>query len=233
MPEITPKGRQRLDLIIASADNMIRQYGYEDMTLRLLAQELGISRGHLGHYFKEKKDLLFVLTDVTLKNLWTASESLCMAWHDPYATYAFAVHWFFLICVHINDIKRVIFQSLKHWDIQREFSRRFAQCFIDLLKRSQADFDEQNILTSIQVSFAAHFNYVYNNEAAFTEEISIEGSNVHLEILFLLQKLSSQKAKQTNDLALGMIQTLSVERLVKPFTYTYSWYEIENNPFVV
>lgn len=233
MPEITPKGRQRLDLIIASADNMIRQYGYEDMTLRMLAQELGISRGHLGHYFKEKKDLLFVLTDVTLKNLWTGSEALGMEWNDPYATYAFANHWFFLLCTRLEDIKRVTFETLKHWDIQREFSRRFAMCFIDLLKRHNIKVDYDDFLTSVQVSFAAQFNYVYNNEANFSDLISIEGSKVHIEILCMLQKLGSKRAKEINNLALEKIQSLSVDRLVKPFTYTYKWYEIENHPFVV
>jgi AcrR family transcriptional regulator len=232
MSELTEKGKQRRDIIIAAGDKLLRQYGYEETTLRMLAQDVGISRGHLGHYFKEKKDLLFVLTDVTLKNLWYGSDRLCSEWNDPYITYAFAVHWFFLLCVRLGDIKRVIFQALKHWEIQREFSQRFAQKFIKLLEKYGNDFDHEKIAVSVQMAFAAEFNYICEYEERFSDSLSTEGSDLHINILFMLLSLNGS-SQATNNLVHERINLLTIERLIIPFTYTYQWYEIDNNPFIV
>lgn len=231
---LTVKGRERRDKIIAVADILVRQYGYEDMTLRMLAQEAGISRGHLGHYFSEKKDLLLVLTDAMLKNLWIGSEEFCKDRKDPFFTYAFAVHWFFLTCSRLEDIKRITFQSLKYPDIQQEFSSRFAAIFCELLKRSGIEIEFDSLLTAVQMSFAAQFcNVCKYDDSSYSDECSFQTSDKHIEILFLLLKLDVQKASETNEAVRACINQYTIDRLVEPFRYTYKWYEIDNNSFII
>ena len=233
MPDLTEKGKLRRDQIIASADHLLRTYGYEDMTLRMLAQEVGISRGHLGHYFKEKKDLLFELTEVTINNLWTGSIELCSEWNNPYITYAFAVHWFFLICSELSDIKKIMFQALKHWDIQRAFSQMFVDHFIQFLQKNKNDFDIEKLEIFVQMSFAAQFNYICCYENTLTDDVSAVGSDLHIQTLFMLLGFQQDESERINKLVRSRIIDLSVKRLLVPFQYDYNWYRVANHQFRV
>lgn len=233
MPDLTEKGKIKRDAIVAAADALLRQHGYEQMTLRMLANEVGISRGHLGHYFKEKKDLLFELTEVAIENLWHGAVELGKEWDDPYVVYSFAVHWFFLVCANLPDIRRIMYESLKYWDIQRAFSQLFAVRFQEILGEEHRPALLEDFLIHVHMSFAAQFNYICCYEDVVSDENALQGSDLHIRILFLLSGLSDADAERANALAKEKIASVTKQRLLAPFQHDYRWYQMEEHLFSV
>jgi AcrR family transcriptional regulator len=56
MPKIVDRDQQREDLLVASFD-LFADHGYAAITMRQLAQGLGVSTGTLYHYFEGKDDI--------------------------------------------------------------------------------------------------------------------------------------------------------------------------------
>src|SRR5713101_650453 len=54
----TPKGEQTKALILNSALNLLRDRGYEQTTMRAIAEKAGVSLGNAYHYFGSKDHLI-------------------------------------------------------------------------------------------------------------------------------------------------------------------------------
>src|SRR6266478_3195943 len=57
-PTKTPKGEQTKALILDSALQLLQERGYEQTTMRLIAQQAGVSLGNAYHYFSSKEHLI-------------------------------------------------------------------------------------------------------------------------------------------------------------------------------
>lgn len=61
----TPKGQARADAILVAAKQLLTEHGYGEMTMRQVADKVGISLSNVQHYFPSREDLLkAVLTSV-------------------------------------------------------------------------------------------------------------------------------------------------------------------------
>jgi len=54
----TPKGEQTRALILNTALDLLREYGYEKTTMRAIADRAGVSLGNAYHYFSSKEHLI-------------------------------------------------------------------------------------------------------------------------------------------------------------------------------
>ena len=54
----TPKGDQTKALILETALDMFREHGYEQTTMRVIAQKAGVSLGNAYYYFHSKEHLI-------------------------------------------------------------------------------------------------------------------------------------------------------------------------------
>ena len=233
MATLTAKGLERRGEILAAADELFRELGYENTTLRMIAKQVHISCGHLEHYFGEKKDLIYALIDTMIGNIWEQSKSICSEWEDdPFVTYAFAVHWLFLICSHLQDVRHITFEYMKNLDNQLAFSERFARYYIDSL-----DFDEDSkarIRTMVNMAFAAQLCSLHQyDDQSFSDEIAQRSSDEHVRIMCLLQHKDLDEADRISSLVYEKIDEFTIEKLTKPFSKTYRWYVIENHPFKI
>ncbi len=231
MATLTAKGLERRNDILAAADELFRKNGYENTTLRMIAQEVHISCGHLEHYFKEKKDLIYNLSEILIQNIWDTSILICRDWEDdPYVIYAFAVHWLFLVCSHLPDVRHITFEYVKYLDNQLAFSERFARHFIEILDSDETD--TARIQTAVNMSFSAQLCCLQRyNDQSFSDEIARQTSYDHIRILFLLLGHSTERAEQISLLVCEKIDSYTIERLTKPFSKTYRWYQIEGHSF--
>ena len=57
-PTKTPKGEQTKALILDSALQLLQERGYEQTTMRAIAQQAGVSLGNAYHYFNSKEHLI-------------------------------------------------------------------------------------------------------------------------------------------------------------------------------
>lgn len=60
---VSPKGKQRLESIIKTAKSVLALEGYENFTLRKIAQKANISLAAIQHYFSSKEMLLNAVID--------------------------------------------------------------------------------------------------------------------------------------------------------------------------
>ena len=63
MNEKIKKSELRRNEILSVAQNMFYQHGYENTSINMIIDALGISKGAFYHYFKSKEDLLDQLAD--------------------------------------------------------------------------------------------------------------------------------------------------------------------------
>ena len=66
----------------ARALELIVRHGFEALTMRQLAEAVGIQVGGLYHYFPDKQALLFALIDTHLRDLLTLADAT-IGWADP------------------------------------------------------------------------------------------------------------------------------------------------------
>ena len=234
MAVLTVKGLQRQKEILAAADELFREYGYENTTLRMIAQEVGISCGHLEHYFKEKKDLLNALAELMIKNLWDIGTEVCRELgEDSYIRYAFAVHLLFQICSYLPDIKKITLEYVKHHDNQLDFSGLFGEQFLKRFGDEPVDDTAAaRIRTAVNMAFAAQICCVQLiDDESFTSEVANRTSADHIRILFLLLKKDLDEAERISKAVSEKIKEFTTARLAVPFTKTYRWYVIEENNF--
>lgn len=57
-PGRTTKGEQTRALILRTALDLFRERGYEETTMRLIAQEAGVAPGNIYYYFRSKEHLI-------------------------------------------------------------------------------------------------------------------------------------------------------------------------------
>lgn len=233
MATLTAKGLERRGEILAAADDLFRELGYEKTTMRMIAQQVHISCGHLEHYFGEKKNLIYELSETMIGNIWEKSKDICKEWEDdPFITYAFAVHWLFLICSHLPDLRRITFEYMKNLDNQLAFSNRFAEHYIDSLELDEDS--KPHICTAVNMAFAAQLCYLHQyDDQSFSDEIARKTSDEHVRIMCLLQHKDSEEADRISALVCDKIDGFTVEKLTKPFSKTYRWYVTENHPFKI
>ncbi len=231
MAKLTAKGLERRSEILAAADDYFREFGYEGTSLRMIAQQVNISCGHLEHYFGEKKDIIYELSDTMISNIWESSIDICRDWKDdPFIAYAFAVHWLFQICSHLPDIRLIMFEYLKNIDNHLVFSNRFADRYIGILDTDEADPDQ--IRTAVNMAFAAQISCLNQyDDRSFTDAVARRTSEEHIRIMCLLQHKEIEEAERISKLVWDTINEYTIERLIRPFTKTYRWYVIENHPF--
>lgn len=58
-----PEGKMK---IIDAAKKVIHQFGVQGATMRLVAEEAGVSTGAIYHYFASKEDILYAVMDLNL-----------------------------------------------------------------------------------------------------------------------------------------------------------------------
>lgn len=230
----TAKGEEKRNEILAIADEMFRKNGYDQTTLRMIAGKAGISTGHLVHYFSEKKQIMYALSDLMIRNIWDNTEVICLEWaEDPFILYSFAVHWHFLICSHLEDIRIVMEEFERDFENQRAFSERFADRFIQFLEKRGMKYDRKTIRTAICMAFAAHVCYLSMDDKPYNDEVAMETSDNHILMFYMQAGKTRKAAEKANLLAKQKIETFTVERIVKPFSLTYRDYVLDGKSFVV
>ncbi len=100
-----------------AAVNLIARHGFDAVTMRQLAGEVGVQAAALYRYFPTKEDLLFRLMDDHMRALIAAWEAACPASRDPLArlTAFIANHIRFHIeRRHATHVSNMELRSLNH-----------------------------------------------------------------------------------------------------------------------
>lgn len=189
----------------------------------MLAEETGISRGHLGHYFKEKKDILFSLLDATIIYICKKSSAVCCEDSNPLTTYGLAVSWFCIVCAELKDMGKSMFQSIRHFDIQISFSQMFAKRLWECIGEGQPgisyDFFEKNV----RMAFAAQFTGIagYTIEEFGLKE-AIESSEINTRVLLMLMGYGDDRTESIVESVQEHIEEVTVDKMIKQFTVGYN-----------
>jgi AcrR family transcriptional regulator len=86
-------GEKTQAAILAAALTLFARHGYEAVSMRQIAADVGVQAAALYRYFPTKEDLLFILLDVHLRDLTTSWEAARAMSHDPAAGLAaFVAH---------------------------------------------------------------------------------------------------------------------------------------------
>ena len=231
MATLTAKGLEKRNEILAAADDLFREHGYESTTMRMIAQQVHISCGHLEHYFREKKRLIYELSEIMIDNIWEKSSAICSEWvEEPLIAGAFAVHWLFLICSHLPDLRHITFEYIKNLDNQLVFSECCARHYTDDMKLDEVS--KARFHSVVKMAFAAQYCALLQyDDQSFSDEIARRTSDEHVQIVCMLLNKDKEEAARINRLVNDKINEYTIEKLTKPFAKSYRWYVLEGHPF--
>jgi AcrR family transcriptional regulator len=137
---ITPKGRQTVARLIASARSVLAEKGYSAMRMADVATEAGLSLGAIYRYFTNKEDLFAALVGNIHEDLYTASVARDANFAvDPYcAIYAsnkgYLTHYY-----ENRDVLKVLMEvmtvDMQFRDIWWEMRQRHVRRFLNAMRR--------------------------------------------------------------------------------------------------
>lgn len=113
------------ETIVETARQLFNQHGVETITVRHIAQEIGISHGNLCYHFPRKEDIIFTLYRRVVEGmnsqvaLWKPEDlNLGMVLGALHQSYALQYHYKFLMIDFVNIMRRIP-------EIREDFRRVF------------------------------------------------------------------------------------------------------------
>jgi AcrR family transcriptional regulator len=144
MRRVGSKGETTHKAIRDSGLELIFKHGYEGMTLRQLAGEVGIQAGSLYNHIATKQELLYELVTEHMETLLAALDVALEGIQDPKDRLAAFTH--FHVQYHIKHPKEVFVINFELRSLTREHRRsvvalrsRYEDSLIEIIERGQED----------------------------------------------------------------------------------------------
>lgn len=80
------ESQKKKENIFLAAMELFKEYGYDNVTMKMIAKASGMSEGSIYHFFGEKAGILPMLTQVIQKNVHDLIEPTEERLQDPYTT---------------------------------------------------------------------------------------------------------------------------------------------------
>jgi AcrR family transcriptional regulator len=62
----TDAGLRRRAQILAEAEVMVEEFGFDELTMEAIADSIGVAKSTLYHYFPQKEDMIFAIHEATM-----------------------------------------------------------------------------------------------------------------------------------------------------------------------
>lgn len=204
--------------IIKKSFNLFLVNGYEKTTIRQIADEVGIGRGHLYYYFKKKEDILLYIYKTILNKIYELISNHNMNDTELLLNYAITQCLYTYTIVKYENLFRIYIEGSKVPIIRKEYVNLLIELFKKKAPETHYDVTEKDIYISVTVGCAGEEELLrryYNKEVNLNIEDIIK--SVLLTRLFLLDIIDKKEVYQIVDDAMDIASKLNIDELLGNF----------------
>jgi len=197
---MTVKGQKTRAEILRAYNDLVYKEGIKTVTVKKIAQKVGISVGNLNYYFKKKSDItdalvgdLFAKTSIILKKFIHAElKGLDKVLLDVYT----------IIILHhrITPLQNIAFEATTDPSLIESSSSFVSNIFIKTFTKEGIQTDKMTITLAIQSAIMAFFFALKLKPSYTTENLVKLTFGVFFSILGLPAKLYIKRAMEIKDM---------------------------------
>lgn len=209
---------KKIDLeeqIIKKSFKLFLLNGYEKTTIRQIADEVGIGRGHLYYYFKKKEDILLYIYKSILNKIYELISNHNMNDSELLLNYAITQCLYTYTIVKYQNLFRIYIEASKVPIIRKEYVNLLIELFKKKAPETHYDVCEKNIYISVTMGCAGEEELLrryYNKEIKLDIEDIIK--SVLLTRLFLLNIIDKKEVYEIVENAIEIANKLNIDELL-------------------
>lgn len=204
--------------IIKKSFNLFLINGYEKTTIRQIADEVGIGRGHLYYYFKKKEDILLYIYKTILNKIYELISNHNMNDTELLLNYAITQCLYTYTIVKYEKLFRIYIEASKVPIIRKEYVNLLIELFKKKAPETHYNVTEKDIYISVTVGCAGEEELLrryYNKEIDLEIEDIIK--SVLLTRLFLLDIIDKAEVYEIVNDAMKIANKLNIDELLGNF----------------
>ncbi|SCH32378.1 MULTISPECIES: TetR/AcrR family transcriptional regulator [unclassified Romboutsia] len=203
--------------IIEKSSELFLTQGYNKTTVRKIADDCGIGRGHLYYYFKKKEDILLFIYRDFLEKIYEYINNNNDIGSNTMVRYAVSQYLYTYIIVSSHSLFRIYIEASKVDVIRKEYVSILIDLFNKKGLNKEFEFDEEDIYLSMTIGCAGEselLNRYYEKDCSLTLD-DIVNSTIMTRLLLLnidynkINNIIEEAIKIINNLDLDNIKSIS------------------------
>lgn len=203
-------------LILQKSTELFLSEGYDNTTIRQIADASNVGRGHLYYYFKKKEDILLYLFTNLLKNIQKLVTDLLGNESDFHYKISLTACVYIHILTQNKDIFRIYIEASRVSLLRREYIQIMDKFIEEISASSNYELDSQELHLNSVVSVSGEFELLSHfNDDVNTLSLEMIISTI-IKTRLLLFKVPYSAVEELIEVTLK-----EYERLKKLDTFDY------------
>lgn len=197
--------------IIAKSSKLFITQGYNKTTIRRIAEESGLGRGHLYYYFKKKENILLQIYKSFLEKIYKYIIDNHTLGSSTLVSYAVSQYLYTNIIVNSDALFRIYIEASKVDIIRKEYVNILIDLFDEKVKESEYDFSERDIYLSVTIGCAGEselLNRYYEKSIDLTLEEIIKSI---ITTRLLLLNIDSDSINKIIDETMEIVNKIDIK----------------------
>jgi AcrR family transcriptional regulator len=144
-------------LILQKSTELFLSEGYNNTTIRQIAESVHVGRGHLYYYFKKKEDILLHLFTNMLRNIQKLLTNMLGSEMNFYFKISLAVYVYIHVLTQNKNIFRIYIEASKVDSLRREYIQIMDMFIQDISASANYEIDKKGLYLNSVVSVSAEF----------------------------------------------------------------------------
>ena len=199
--------------IIAKSSKLFITQGYNKTTIRKIAEESGLGRGHLYYYFKKKENILLYIYKRFLEKIYKYIIDNHTLGSSTLVSYAVSQYLYTNIIVNSEALFRIYIEASKVDIIRKEYVNILIDLFNEKVKESEYDFSEKDIYLSVTIGCAGESELL---NRYYEKSINLNLDEIIKSIIrtrLLLLNIDSDEIKKIIDETMKIASKIDIEEM--------------------
>ena len=197
--------------IIEKSSKLFLTQGYNKTTVRKIAEDCGIGRGHLYYYFKKKEDILLFIYRDFLEKIYEYISNNNNIGSNAMVRYAISQYLYTYIIVNSNSLFRIYIEASKVDAIRKEYVSILIDLFNKKGLNKEYKFNEEDIYLSMTIGCAGESELLnYEKNCSLTLD-DIVKSTIMTRLLLL--HIDYNKINNIIEEAINIINNLDLDSI--------------------
>lgn len=144
-------------LILQKSTELFLSEGYNNTTIRQIAESVHIGRGHLYYYFKKKEDILLHLFTNMLRNIQKILANMLGSEMDFYFKISLTVYVYIHVLTQDKSIFRIYTEASRVDSLRREYIQIMVMFIQEISTSANYEIDKKELYLNSVVCVSAEF----------------------------------------------------------------------------
>jgi AcrR family transcriptional regulator len=201
--------------IIKESSRLFIEQGYTKTTIRQIADECDLGRGHLYYYFKKKEDIVLYLYKNLIQQIHSFIKETKNEAIDPLISYAIIQYVYIKVIVTNKALFRMYIQASETTTVRKEYIKTIKAILNENLKAFNCNFNQRDVNLSIIIGSAGEDELLrsfYNKDILLELEEIIEST---IKTRLLLLNISHEDVSKIISKCKEEVKIIDIDKIIK------------------